>query len=164
MHMEGNGFQPSSLPRLLVCQFTFIAFVLGYAYGMKKLSSAALLLMALSACSPVLQQKPTEIRTTPTKMAESPTPLVESTSSPVRRNRRVDDPNEYRFPQMLPYDAIMPVYEPEFAPAQDAPLIEEELVIGVSIDGEAKAYPISVLRVREMVDDELAGIPILVTW
>ena len=37
-------------------------------------------------------------------------------------------------------------------------------VIGISLDGEAKAYPISVLRFREMVNDELAGIPTLVTW
>jgi hypothetical protein len=82
----------------------------------------------------------------------------------VRLNRRIDDPKEYRFAQMLPYDGIMPVYEPEFAPAEAAQLAEDELVIGVALLGEAKAYPIRVLRVREMVDDELSGIPILVTW
>jgi len=36
--------------------------------------------------------------------------------------------------------------------------------MGVAIQGEAKAYPVSVLRFREMVDDELGGLPILVTW
>ena len=36
--------------------------------------------------------------------------------------------------------------------------------MGIVIGGEAKAYPVSVLRFREMVDDELAGWPILVTW
>ena len=41
---------------------------------------------------------------------------------------------------------------------------EHNFLIGISIDGKAKAYPISVLRFREMVNDELAGIPILVTW
>jgi hypothetical protein len=131
---------------------------------MAKKSLAGLFFMLLSACSPVVQQKSAEMTAAPIQASESPIPPEVETSNPVRRNRRVDDPNDYRFPQMLPYDGIMPVYEPEFAPGHDAPLIEEELVIGVSIDGEAKAYPISVLRVREMVDDELAGIPILVTW
>ena len=45
-----------------------------------------------------------------------------------------------------------------------APLNDEELIIGVAWDGEAKAYPITVLRSREMVNDELAGLPTLVTW
>jgi hypothetical protein len=36
--------------------------------------------------------------------------------------------------------------------------------MGVAIEGEAKAYPISVLRFREMVNDDLAGMHILVTW
>jgi hypothetical protein len=61
-------------------------------------------------------------------------------------------------------DGIRPIYEPEFTSAADAPLLDEELVMGVDLGGGAKAYPISVLRSREMVNDELAGIPILVTW
>ena len=48
--------------------------------------------------------------------------------------------------------------------AADAPLEDDELVIGISLEGESKAYPITVLRFREMVNDELGGLPILVTW
>jgi len=48
--------------------------------------------------------------------------------------------------------------------AAESPLFDDDLVMGVAIEGEAKAYPVSVLRFREMVDDELSGIPILVTW
>ena len=40
----------------------------------------------------------------------------------------------------------------------------EDLVIGVSIGGQVRAYPIGPLRFREMVNDELGGTPILVTW
>lgn len=68
------------------------------------------------------------------------------------------------FPQLLPFDGIRPVYDPEFVSAADAPLAEDELVMGVALGGEAKAYPVSVLRFREMVNDELGGIPTLVTW
>jgi hypothetical protein len=40
----------------------------------------------------------------------------------------------------------------------------DELILGIEINGEAKAYPISVMRSREMVNDQLGGIPILATW
>jgi hypothetical protein len=71
-------------------------------------------------------------------------------------------PDGYR--TLLPRDAIMPVYQPSFVRAQDAPWDPEVLVIGVVIDDEARAYPVSYLNHREMVIDSLAGIPILVTW
>ncbi len=94
----------------------------------------------------------------------SPSPTEPQSVEPAPTNARVDDPNEYNFSQLLPYDGIRPVYEPEFATAVDAPLLDDELVMGIAIQGEAKAYPVTVLRFREMVNDELAGIPTLVTW
>lgn len=83
---------------------------------------------------------------------------------------------EYEFIQMMDFDAIRPIYEPEFLQPSQVELLEDDalisenllekddLVLGVAWDGEAKAYPIWVLWTREMVNDELAGIPILVTW
>lgn len=94
-----------------------------------------------------------ELESTPTPQDEGP-PL----------NRRVEVGEIGRFPQLIPFDGIRPVYEPIFAPAGEAGLDDDELIIGIAIDGEAKAYPITVLRFREMVNDELAGIPTLVTW
>jgi hypothetical protein len=58
----------------------------------------------------------------------------------------------------------MPIYDPQFVPAAEVEYDSDELVLGVAIDGEAKAYPVGLLDRREMVNDELAGIPILVTW
>ena len=71
---------------------------------------------------------------------------------------------EYHFNQILGLDAIRPVYDPVFVSAEEADLADDQLVLGVAIDGQAKAYPIAVLNGREMVNDELAGIPILATW
>jgi len=68
------------------------------------------------------------------------------------------------FFQAIPFDGIRPVYNPIFLNAVLAPFDDDELVLGVSWDGNAKAYPITVLRFREMVNDELAGIPMLVTY
>jgi len=90
--------------------------------------------------------------------------LAKSTSLPEEINRRVPMEDNYSFAISLGFDSIRPIYSPEFAPAAEAALDDEELILGVAWDGEAKAYPISVLRYREMVDDELTGIPTLVAW
>jgi len=68
------------------------------------------------------------------------------------------------FSQLIPFDGIFPIYGPQFVNAEESPFEDDELVLGVAWDGEAKAYPITVLRFREMVNDELAGIPTLVTY
>ena len=97
----------------------------------------------------------------PSPTAEPAEPLP--TKNP-QINRRVEVPDDLRVNWLIPWDGIRPIYNPEFAKASEAPLEDDELIIGVAWDGEAKAYPISVLRSREMVNDELAGIPTLVTW
>lgn len=68
------------------------------------------------------------------------------------------------FRQLLPRDAILPVYQPEFTAAGSAGWPEDAQVIGVASEGEAKAYPVSFLNRREMVIDHIAGDPILVSW
>ncbi len=70
--------------------------------------------------------------------------------------------DQYR--PVLPREAILPVYDPEFTTAQAADLLDWELVLGVEINGESKAYPIGPLNFLEMVNDELGGVLILVTW
>ena len=95
--------------------------------------------------------------------SDGASPIVPSPTSAPLTNPRVEVP-DVSVNWLLPWDGIRPIYDPQFAPADEAALADDELVIGISIDGEAKAYPISVLRFREMVNDELAGTPILVTW
>lgn len=68
------------------------------------------------------------------------------------------------FRQLLPRDGIRPIYEPSFTDASGVDWPADTQVIGVSADGEAKAYPVSVLGRHEMVNDFIAGDPILVTW
>lgn len=79
---------------------------------------------------------------------------------PVTAGERLPD----GFRQLLPRDAILPVYEPRFLPADAVGWAGETDVIGVASGGEAKAYPVSFLNGREMVVDRLDGDPILVSW
>ena len=70
------------------------------------------------------------------------------------------------FNQVLPRDAIAPIYEPSIATAEEAgpEMDDAELVVGVTLGAESRAYPVRTISTREMVNDELGGVPILVTW
>jgi len=71
-------------------------------------------------------------------------------------------PSGYR--QLLGRDDIRPVYDPGFVAAGEIDWSGDDLVLGVEIDGDARAYSIAYLNQREMVNDRIAGIPVLVTW
>ncbi len=96
----------------------------------------------------------------PAQSAAGPAIVPNEVYDPVRAGEEM--PRGYR--QLLARDAIRPVYEPRFVPAAEAGWDPPAMVIGVEIDGEAKAYPVSFLNRREMVIDRLSGVPILVTW
>lgn len=64
----------------------------------------------------------------------------------------------------VPRDSIPPIYDPEVVESEKADLREDDLVMGVALDGEARAYPVSIMRFREMVNDRLGDQPILVSW
>ncbi len=68
------------------------------------------------------------------------------------------------FRQLLPRDGIPPIYDPTFVSSNESPWAAGTEVIGVTINGESKAYPVSFLNGRELVIDELGGEPILVSW
>jgi hypothetical protein len=65
---------------------------------------------------------------------------------------------------------------PPFDPISDAPFIDvsevtdqvldNELVLGLELNDEARAYPINMLTgpSREIINDTLGGIPIAATW
>lgn len=62
-------------------------------------------------------------------------------------------------------DCIPSIDDPRFQSADEADWLEpSDQVIGVEIDGEARAYPLRILNVHEIVNDRLAGEPIAVTY
>lgn len=54
----------------------------------------------------------------------------------------------------------------EHVPAKDAPLEEGDLVMGVVIAGEARAYPVNYMMgpYNEVVNDTVGGMPLAATW
>ena len=64
-----------------------------------------------------------------------------------------------------PKDGIPALLQPSFLPAEKATYLREsDQVIGVALDGAARAYPINILNWHEAVNDTLAGQPIVVTF
>ena len=126
---------------------------------------------AVDSTDPMPSDQSASVDPAESKLPSSPEqaePTEESAGIPTVEpdliNPRNFEFDSYLPPQLIPPDGIRPIYQPQFVEAADAPLHDDELVIGVSVEGEAKAYPITVLRFREMVNDELGKLPILVTW
>jgi hypothetical protein len=102
-----------------------------------------------------------------TKVAAQTEPDFENPISDILRELNPSGPKAIdpsRFMQLLSRDGIEPIYFPRYATAHNAELDSEDLIIGVSIAGEHRAYPIRTLQFNEMANDELGGVPILVTW
>jgi hypothetical protein len=64
-----------------------------------------------------------------------------------------------------PKDGIPAILKPNFIhPEQADFMADKDQVIGVNINGTAKAYPIKILNWHEVVNDTVNGIPIVVTF
>ena len=67
---------------------------------------------------------------------------------------------------LLGFDAIPAILRPEFvtAPEAEAWMDPDERVLGLSVDGEHRAYSIKMLSRHEIVNDVVGGVPVAVTW
>ena len=72
----------------------------------------------------------------------------------------------YEMITLLPPDAIPAIDRPEFytVAKADSEYAPDELVLGVSIDGESRAYSTNLLDHHEIVNDTVGGRKIAVTW
>lgn len=60
-----------------------------------------------------------------------------------------------------PKDAIPAIRKPETVKAADATwLADGDRVLGVEVNGEARAYPLRILEAHEVVDDIVGGVPV----
>ena len=92
-----------------------------------------------------------------------PTPAV-SPGGVSSADRIETDPRFSRVRRIIPKDAIPPIYEPAFVSARQSSLVDTDFVLGLAIDGDARAYSVALLNSREMVNDVVGGVPVLVTW
>ena len=61
-------------------------------------------------------------------------------------------------------DGIPALSRPKFITADQTSLDDHTFVIGITLNGESKAYPLDILNWHEIVNDDIAETPIAVTW
>ncbi len=67
---------------------------------------------------------------------------------------------------ILGKDGIPAILDPQFLSGAEAAeqMLDSERVLGVSINGDHRAYPLNQLSRHEIVNDEVGGVPVAVTW
>lgn len=68
--------------------------------------------------------------------------------------------------QAVPRDAFPVLLNPAMGTVADGDKLFQpsEWVIGVANNGEAKAYPVTVMGIHELINDSVGGQPITVCW
>ena len=102
----------------------------------------------------------------PTAAPAGPAPQSAATSDESAPATVSDEERDLKIVTLLPFDAIPAILEPEFVSAEeaDAELEPQSLVMGLSIDGDHRAYSIPTLSSHEIVNDTVGGKPVAVTW
>ena len=137
--------------------------------------------VAALACGSDERDVPTvELQVEPT--ATSPTPPVDTPTSaiptevavPTEASPSTEEPVAEMAPErdldivtLLPFDGIQSIDSPGFFPDLEKANMfykDHELVLGVEIDGDARAYSVPLLSSHEIVNDVVGGEPIAVTW
>ena len=66
--------------------------------------------------------------------------------------------------QLLPRGRIAAVFEPRFVPAAEADISDDAWVLGVVVDGQAKAYSLNLLNTHEVVNDSIGERSFAAVW
>lgn len=76
------------------------------------------------------------------------------------------DYSQYEIVTLLPKDGIPALSFPSYYKAEraDREYDPDEIVIGIEFNGDARAYPIDLLSRHELVNDEVGGIKLAITW
>ena len=109
--------------------------------------------MGILAAGYFLLRRPTESIT-----VINPTDSSETRTAPSERTLEIVT--------LLPRDAIPAIDSPQFYSAAEADVeyAPDELVLGVSLDGDSRAYSTALLSRHEIVNDIVGGHVIAVTW
>ncbi len=137
----------------------------GLAVGLTMTSGLALL--AAGCSEPVVTPTPTSEPTSTPQASATPAPVPTATPFPLSDTGRVTrDELVARLQTAVVRDGIPAILDPHFVPPESVPpeFRDTELVMGMSLNGQSKAYPIAILSHHEIVNDVVGGVPVAVTW
>lgn len=76
--------------------------------------------------------------------------------------QKSDLPKEFR--QIIPRGRIAAISDPTFVPATKAKIADNAWILGVEIDGEARAFSLNLLNSHEVVNDTIGGTAYAAVW
>lgn len=119
-----------------------------------------------TALNPLRTATPEEAADSPTATAIPTSPPPSDTDSSVSTGGSFAEERDLEIISILSRDAIPAIWAPEFLTAEEATdqMLDTELVIGLSIDGDHRAYSVPFLSRHEVVNDIVGGKPVAVTW
>ena len=126
-----------------------------------------------NTATPMPTVTPTARLAKPTVSEPTPTTAVTPTHQPTQTSEPT--PTSIPTPTLQPTVAPRRVQrgaggfvvldDPAFISGRDATfLADEELVLGYEYDGEARAYPVKMMRFHHIANDSVRGSPILITY
>ena len=127
----------------------------------------AMVVLLMAACTGSgLKASPTPMDATPaalapTRVASQTVPVLTSIPDSVE-----SESADTVYNMFAVYPTIPAILDPRFVAGEAAreQYDEKELVLGVSINGDHRAYSIPHLGFHEVVNDEVGGIPVAITW
>ena len=77
-----------------------------------------------------------------------------------------DEEMDLEIVTLLGFDAIPAILDPQFVSVDEADdwMDSDELVLGLSINGDSRAYSVPMLSSHEIVNDTVGGRKVAVTW
>ena len=63
-----------------------------------------------------------------------------------------------------PRDGIPSIDNPKFVGGDKAKLADDDLILGLAVNNDARAYPIRILNWHEVVNDDFGGLPTAITY
>ena len=110
--------------------------------------------------------EPTEAPVASSDTQSESDPWGDDDADPFTVTSVVENGKRYEIMTILPKDAIRAIFSPNFFTTEEAinQYRDTDLVIGVSIGDEHRAYNVAYLSGHEIVNDVVGGKPIAVTW
>jgi Protein of unknown function (DUF3179) len=68
------------------------------------------------------------------------------------------------YQQLLPRGRIAAVTTPRYVSADEAEIAADSYVLGVVIEGQARAYSLNLLNNHEVVNDQIGELPFAAVW
>ena len=66
--------------------------------------------------------------------------------------------------QIIPRGAIPAIVDPQFVPASKARISDDAWVLGVVVEGQARAYSLNLLNHHEIVNDKVGNTSFAAVW